>query len=191
MARASRDSTQSAVPRKLADHRIARPEMPGVALRALSLGDLRQVMRWLERPHVAERWGPPHTALASIAAGMDAPGVSPFIVIGAGRPVGFLQIHAACDDPFWRGHDLPRETFGLDLFIGETDALRRGHGGACLALAATHLLDIPGIVRVQGDPAPDNEPALRAFERAGFRSLGLITTPDGTAVHMAVERRTR
>ena len=76
---------------------------------------------------------------------------------------------------------LPHATFGLDLFIGEPDALRRGWGSAALAVAAAHLLDIPGVARVQGDPAPDNPASLRCFEKAGFMRRQTITTPDGPA----------
>ena len=178
----------AAVPRKLKDRRIARPDFPDVALRMLALGDLRQIMGWLVRPHVAVHWASPQAAVAEIARHMDAPDVSPFIILARGRPVGYLQIYAASDDPFWAGHDLPRETFGLDLFIGEPDALRRGYGSACLALAAAHLLDIPGVVRVQGDPSPKNDAALRAFARAGFERRGEITTPDGPAIYMVLDR---
>jgi aminoglycoside 6'-N-acetyltransferase len=177
-----------AVPRKLEDRRIARPDFPDVALRALALGDLRVVMRWLVLPHVAAHWDSPQAAMGQIGASLESPDVSPFMIVAAGKPTGYLQIYAATDDPFWRGHDLPRETFGIDLFIGDPEALRRGYGSACLKLAAAHLLDIPGVARVQGDPDPKNEAALRAFAKAGFQRRDTITTPDGPAVYMVMER---
>ncbi len=181
-------ASQAAPPRKLKDRRIARPEHPEVALRAMALGDLRQVMRWLAQPHVAARWHPASAALAEIAGQVEAPDVSPFIIVAGGQPVGYLQIYAATGDPFWHGHDLPHETFGLDLFVGEPDALRRGWGSAALAVAAAHLLGMPGVARVQGDPAPDNPASLRCFEKAGFTRRETIATPDGPAIYMTIER---
>lgn len=177
-----------AVPRKLKERRIARADFPDVALRALALGDLRLVMRWLVLPHVAAHWESPQSAVAEIARCIDAPDVSPFVIVAGGRPAGYLQIYAATGSPFWAGHDLPRETFGLDLFVGEPDCLRRGYGSRCLALAAAHLLDMPGVARVQGDPAPNNEAAIRAFEKAGFTRRDTITTPDGPARYVVRER---
>ena len=178
-----------AVARKLRDRRITRATHPDVALRALALGDLPQIARWLAYPHVASRWDPPHVALPAMVQNIDDADASPFIIIARGRAVGYLQIYAATGTPFWAGHDLPHETFGVDLFIGEPNALRRGYGSASLALAAAHLLDIPGVARVQGDPGPDNKASLRAFEKAGFERHGPITTPDGPAVYMAIDRK--
>lgn len=181
----------SAAPRrKLTERRIARADFPDVALRALALGDLPQLSRWLAQPHVSARWDAPHIALAEIVAGMDAPDVSPFVIVAKGRPVGYLQIYAATGDPFWAAHDLPPGTFGLDLFVGAPDALRRGHGSACLALATAYLFDLPDVARVQGDPSPDNPASLRTFAKAGFENHGAITTSDGPAVYMAIDRST-
>ncbi|HKU99501.1 MAG TPA: GNAT family N-acetyltransferase [Vineibacter sp.] len=177
------------VPRKLRDRRITRAAFADIALRALALGDLPQIARWLAYPHVASRWDPPHVALPAMVRDIDAADTSPFIIIARGRAVGYLQIYAATGSTFWAGHDLPHETFGLDLFVGEPDALRRGYGSASLALAAAHLFDIPGVARVQGDPGPDNKASLRAFEKAGFEHRGPITTPDGPAIYMAIDRR--
>ncbi len=186
----ARPSAPSASPvaRKLKDRRIERADFPNVALRALALGDLRLIMRWLVQPHVSAYWESPQAAVARIGASLDAPDVSPFVIVAGGKPTGYLQICAATDDPFWSVHQLPRETFGIDLFIGEPDALRHGYGSACLALAAAHLLDMQGVARVQGDPNPKNDAALRAFAKAGFEPRDAITTPDGPAVYMVIER---
>lgn len=175
-------------PRKLKDRRITRPAFDGVALRAMALGDLANILRWLASPHVTAHWGA-HAALPEIAGHLDAADVSPFIIVAAGKPVGYLQVCAANDDPYWAEHDLPRVTFGLDLFVGEREALRRGLGSRALALAAAHLLDLPGVARVHGDPGPDNKAALRTFAKAGFEARGEIATPDGPAMYMAMDRR--
>jgi aminoglycoside 6'-N-acetyltransferase len=171
------------------DRRIAQADIPGVALRALTLADLALLARWLGRPHLGANWPSPQAALVDIAGQIDSRDVWPFIIVGGGRPVGFLRIYAATDDPFWVGHKLPRETFGVDLFIGEPDALRHGHGSATLKLAAGYLLGLDGVMRLHADLGPDNTAALGAYAKAGFQRRDTITTPDGLAVYVTIDRR--
>jgi aminoglycoside 6'-N-acetyltransferase len=105
-----------------------------------------------------------------------------------GRPIGYLQVYHANDEPLWAGHDLPRETFGADLFIGEDDCLGRGLGPRFLRLTIARLFELPAVARVHIDPDPSNAIAIEAYARAGFRGRGEISTPDGRALYMAIER---
>jgi aminoglycoside 6'-N-acetyltransferase len=41
-----------------------------------------------------------------------------------------------------------------------------------------------GTPRVLTDPAPTNEHAIRAYEKAGFARVGLVETPDGPSLLM-------
>jgi RimJ/RimL family protein N-acetyltransferase len=50
------------------------------------------------------------------------------------------------------------------------------------------LFQDPEVTRIQTDPSPDNESAIRSYRRAGFVSAGEIVTPDGPAVLMLRER---
>src|SRR5439155_24341115 len=52
----------------------------------------------------------------------------------------------------------------------------------------TAMADGSAVTKVQADPAPDNHRAIRCYERAGFRPIGAITTPDGAAVLMVLDR---
>lgn len=179
------------VPSRLPDLEIADAADPDVSLAALARADLPRIGRWLREPHVARWWDdPPAVALAHIEAHLDDALVAPFLARALGRPVGYLQIYHANPEPFWAGHDLPRETFGLDLFIGEGDMLGRGWGPRLIALALRRLFAMPEVARVQIDPSPANEAAIRAYGKAGFRPVGEIQTPDGPALYMMVERVT-
>jgi RimJ/RimL family protein N-acetyltransferase len=178
------------VPSRIADARIADAADPDLALAALRPGDLGLIDSWLARPHVARWWTePPKRGLAEIAGHIASPLVAPFLSCVNGRPVGYLQIYHANPDPFWAKHRLPPETFGLDLFIGEQDAVGRGLGPRFLRLAIRRLFAVPEIVRLQIDPDPANAQSIRAYEKAGFRSAGRIQTPDGAALYMIVERK--
>jgi hypothetical protein len=48
------------------------------------------------------------------------------------------------------------------------------------------LFDDPAVTRIQADPAPANLRAIRCYENAGFRRVGVITTPDGAAMLMVM-----
>lgn len=177
---------------RLPDRRIADALDPGVALDALTRDHLSHIDLWIRRPHVARWWDdPPEIALREVAAHLDSANVAPFLAVAGGRPIGYLQIYHANPDEFWAGHELPRETFGLDLFIGEADALGQGWGPRFIRLALRRLFAMPAVARVQIDPDPTNEVAIRAYEKSGFRRIGPIDTPDGRALYMTIERLDR
>lgn len=173
---------------KLPDPWINGAADPELSLVGLAGADLPLIRRWLAAPHVARWLGPPEKEVSDILAHLKGDRVTPFLMIEAGRPRGYLQIYHANGDPFWDGHLLPRETFGLDLFIGEIGATGRGLGPRFLRLALDRLFAMPEVARVHIDPAPENAVAIRAYEKAGFRRAGPIDTPDGPALYMIRER---
>lgn len=175
---------------RLADQRIADATDPSIGCTALLIEDLPIIARWLKAPHVALWWGDPEEALTRIASHLASPSVAPFLAREGHRPIGYLQVYHANPDPFWTRHPLPRETFGLDLFLGETDVIGRGLGTRLIQLVLRRLLSLPETARVQVDPAPGNAPAIRAYEKAGFRRVAPIDTPDGAALYMAIDRTT-
>src|ERR1700733_13942611 len=46
----------------------------------------------------------------------------------------------------------------------------------------------PTATGIQADPAPAKAQAIRCYEKAGFRQVSLITTPDGDALLMVIDR---
>ena len=50
-----------------------------------------------------------------------------------------------------------------------------------------HLGSLPDAARLHIDPDPDNEAAIRTYEKAGFRRAGEIETPDGRCLYMILE----
>ena len=53
---------------------------------------------------------------------------------------------------------------------------------------AQFLLEDPTVTKIQADPAPTSLRAIRCYEKAGFRRVRVISTPDGAAMLMVMER---
>ena len=64
----------------------------------------------------------------------------------------------------------------------------QGLGTRMVAAFACRLLEDPCVTRVQTDPDPSNTRAVRCYEKAAFSSVGTVTTPDGPALLMVIER---
>jgi aminoglycoside 6'-N-acetyltransferase len=72
---------------------------------------------------------------------------------------------------------------GLDLFLA-ADSQGQGIGPEALRLLGRHLIEERGHHRLVIDPAASNERAIKAYERVGFKPVGVIRSyergPDGT-----------
>ena len=145
--------------------------------------DLPTVLRWLRAPHVSEWWGDPDQQFALVSEDLSHPAMEQFIVTANDRPFAYLQ----CYDPTaWPDNgfgDLPAGTRGIDQFIGEPDMIGRGHGSAMIKSFVNKLLQAR-TPRVVTDPDPENNRAIRAYEKAGFEKSRLVDTPDGRALLM-------
>ena len=72
---------------------------------------------------------------------------------------------------------------GMDIFL-TTSRHGQGLGSEALRVLARYLFDERGHHRLTIDPAVGNERAIRAYERLGFRPVGMMREcergPDGT-----------
>lgn len=85
----------------------------------------------------------------------------------------------------FRGQDVRR----IDLAIGEKQLWGRGYGSEAIALLVEFGFAREAADAIFGIVSTDNERSLRAFEKCGFRSHGLVREWDGTLVHDLVLRR--
>jgi aminoglycoside 6'-N-acetyltransferase len=149
----------------------------------MTAADLPDLGRWLRMPHVAEWWGEPDAQLTLVRDDLDHPAMKQFVVELAERPFAYLQ----CYDPAaWPNNGfgaVPVGARGIDQLIGEPDMINCGHGSALIRDFVERLLQA-GTSRVLTDPSPHNARAIRAYEKAGFRSDRPVTTPDGAALLM-------
>lgn len=130
---------------------------------------------WLAAPHMREWWGDPEEELGFIrdmVEGRDT--TRPYLIVLNGEPVGYIQVwfighhqneEWIKDNPWLM--DLPAETVGIDLSVGDPDSLSKGIGSAALHEFVT-MLRIEGHHTIIIDPDPANLRAVRAYEKAGF-----------------------
>lgn len=155
--------------------------------RPVSEADFPLLEGWLKAPHVRRWWGDPDEALAEIGQAMTSRDTDPKIVELEGMPIGYLQSY----DPHLEEHhpyrDQPEGTIGIDISIGIPELVGKGHGSAIVRQFALELFD-RGAPRVVIDPSPDNAPAIRAYEKAGFCYLDTRTSIYGPAHFMVLDR---
>ena len=102
-------------------------------------------------------------------------GTVPFAVEAAGQLVGLIQ--------YWEEADPDYRHAALDLFL-DPAWQGRGLGADALRTLARHLFQQRGHHRLTIDPAAHNQRAVRAYQRVGFRPVGVMRRyergPDGS-----------
>jgi aminoglycoside 6'-N-acetyltransferase len=87
-----------------------------------------------------------------------------FAIEHEGQLAGYAEV--------WEELDPEYRHAGIDLFLGHAYQ-GRGLGGDAVLTLARHLVHDRGHHRLVIDPAAENERAIRAFERVGFRPVGV------------------
>lgn len=153
--------------------------------RAVSEADLPMIAAWLGEPHAAEWWTDgPEKSVANIRAAMDSVETEPLIVELGGWPIAYLQVYGPHLEDGHPYRDQPFGTLGLDIAIGPSELVGIGHGSAILMQLSEELFR-EGAPRLVIDPHPANLRAVRAYEKAGFRSIGERTSIHGDVLLMA------
>jgi aminoglycoside 6'-N-acetyltransferase len=163
-----------------------------IAFEPLAADDLPLLREWLGREHV-RRWWRDHGRSLQHAedalAGRDR--TRYFVIVLDGRPVGMIQTYLLRDEPEWaalvgEGPD----GAGVDLLIGEEDAVGRGVGPQVLEQFAREIVfarpETTALVATVEEP---NRRSWRAFEKAGFRHVRDVEEDGLPHRLMRLERR--
>jgi len=162
-------------------------ELP--VFRPLVSNDIAMLHSWLGRPHVVEWWGEPGTCaeverhyLPLTAASSTTRG---YVALLNEEPIGFIQSYVVMGsgEGWWEQETDPGAR-GIDQFLSHPEQLGRGIGTTMVTAFVEHLFQDPAVTKVQTDPSPKNERAIRSYRRAGFVAQGEVITPDGPAVLM-------
>lgn len=143
-----------------------------VTLRPGEPSDVNHLTAILVEPEVAGRWGRFDEAeVAEQFVGSN----TAFVVTLDGEVIGAIQ-YAEEEDPMYRHA-------GIDIFL-TASRHRQGLGSDAVRTLARYLFEERGHHRLSIDPAADNQAAIRAYERVGFRTVGVMRAyergPDGT-----------
>jgi aminoglycoside 6'-N-acetyltransferase len=143
-----------------------------VLLRPGGPEDAEKLIRIRKEPEVARRWGSEdiEDEVREGFVGTD----EGFVIEVDGEAVGAIQ-YGEEEDPMYRHAS-------VDVFLA-TSHHGRGLGTEAIRLLARHLFEDRGHHRLTIDPAADNAAAIRAYEKAGFRPVGIMRGyergPDG------------
>jgi aminoglycoside 6'-N-acetyltransferase len=151
-----------------------RLEGDAILLRPIGLADVGRLTAIQAEEGVARWWGPPDASeLRAKAEGRDP--VVAFAIDVDGHVAGLIQYFEENEPDF--------RSANLDIFLGESHR-GRGLGPDALRTLSRYLVEERGHHRLTIDPAAENAVAIRAFERVGFRRVGVMReywrAPDGT-----------
>jgi aminoglycoside 6'-N-acetyltransferase len=132
-----------------------------IVLRALVATDARELRRIRATREVARWWGPPED---DFPLG-DENEVTRMTVEVDGAVAGMVQFGEEVDPKYRHA--------SIDLFLDP--ALHgRGIGTEVVRRVVRQLIDERGHHRITIDPAADNAAAIRAYEKVGFRPVGVM-----------------
>jgi aminoglycoside 6'-N-acetyltransferase len=130
-------------------------------LRPVRPGDEAALLRIHRSPEVKQWWGDPAPGFPW----SDDPDATRLVIEVDGAVAGLIQFSEELE-PRYRHAT-------VDVFL-EPSLHGRGLGSAVLRRVLRHLFEDRGHHRVTIDPAAANTPAIRCYEKAGFRSVGLM-----------------
>jgi aminoglycoside 6'-N-acetyltransferase len=132
-----------------------------IVLRALIAADAPELRRIRATPEVARWWGPPEDDFP-LGDGDD---VTRLTIEVDGAVAGMVQFGEELDPKYRHA--------SIDLFLDPT-LHGRGIGPEVVSRVVRRLVDERGHHRITIDPAAANAAAIRAYEKAGFRRVGVM-----------------
>jgi aminoglycoside 6'-N-acetyltransferase len=144
---------------------------PRVTLRRGGLDDAERLTSIRREPEIERRWG----ILEEGEMEEFVTDEKTLVVEVDGEVIGAVQFDEV-EDPMYR-------SAGIDLYL-TTPRHGQGLGSEAVRVLARHLIEERGHHRLTIDPAADNIAAIRAYEKVGFRPVGVMRSyeqgPDGT-----------
>jgi aminoglycoside 6'-N-acetyltransferase len=114
-------------------------------------------------PTVTRWWGDPPDAVADAIQNDEEN--SHYLIELEGETIGMIQSYEESDAMYRHA--------GIDIAIREPWQAR-GLGAEAIKVLARHLIDDRGHHRLTIDPAAHNVNAIKAYERVGFKPVGLM-----------------
>ncbi|MDG4823866.1 GNAT family protein [Asanoa sp. WMMD1127] len=142
-----------------------------VILRSATDADIAPLSVIRSAPEVTRWWGDEDDYPAAVAEDLERT----FVIEFEGHTVGAVQTYEE-EDPMYRHA-------GMDIYL-EPTVHGKGIGTDAVRTMARHLVRTEGHHRLVIDPAAANAAAIRAYEKVGFKRVGVLRRyergPDGT-----------
>jgi aminoglycoside 6'-N-acetyltransferase len=133
---------------------------PGIDLRPLAERDAPELRRIRAMPQVSRWWDEPEDDFP-----LEDDESTRFVIEVDGRVAGMIQ--------YWEETEPKYRHAGIDLFL-DPAFHGRGIGTEAVRRVVRLLIDERGHHRITIDPAADNAAAIRAYEKVGFRPVGVM-----------------
>ena len=134
---------------------------PRLILRPLAEGDEAELLRIHRTPEVRRWWDDPDEGFPWT----DDSESTRLAIEVDGAVAGMIQ--------FWEEQEPKYRHAGIDLFL-DPAFHGRGLGAEAVRQVVRLLVEERGHHRITIDPAADNAAAIRAYEKAGFRPVGVM-----------------
>jgi acetoin utilization deacetylase AcuC-like enzyme/RimJ/RimL family protein N-acetyltransferase len=132
---------------------------PAFELRPLAIGDEDELLRICRTPEVSRWWDQPPDGFP-----WEEPESTRLVIEVGGRVVGMIQFAEELEPKYRQA--------SLDLFL-DPAVQGRGIGSEAVSRLVQDLVE-RGHHRITIDPAAANSAAIRAYEKAGFRRVGIM-----------------
>jgi aminoglycoside 6'-N-acetyltransferase len=132
-----------------------------IVLRPLSESDVPELLRIHATPEVRRWWDAPDDDFPLA----DEPEATRLTIDVDGRVAGMVQFSEELEPKYRHA--------AIDVFL-DPAFHGRGIGAEAVRRVVRHLIDERGHHRITIDPAADNVAAIRAYEKVGFRRVGVM-----------------
>jgi len=141
-----------------------------LVLRPVVEADLPRLLEILREPEVARHWSQPDDDFDrhELLSGDDADGaerITTFVIEVNEETVGWIA--------GWEKLHRDYRHAGIDLFLS-TAHQGKGFGPEAIRLVSHFLFDERGHHRITIDPSADNVHAITAYEKVGFKKVGVM-----------------
>ena len=145
-----------------------------LTFKPINVTDFPLLLNWLSHDHVKQWWNDGDDTLDKVAAhyGAEEPDVARFMLIestlAGERAIGYFQYYIVSE-----------EVIGIDQFIGEVDRINQGIGTAAIKQFLEMIVAKHKPKQIIIDPHPENQRAIRCYEKVGFVHERTEPTSDG------------
>lgn len=147
--------------------------------RPLTPDDFPLLLEWFSKDHVKQWWDAGDDTLEKVARnyGEEEEGLERFILVEAEgkaeKPIGYFQHYL-----------VPDGSIGIDQFIGAEDYINRGVGTKAIRLFVEMIMREHEPASIILDPSPENNRAIRCYEKVGFRYYETKEGEEGGLAYM-------